>query len=431
MSATPSTIGPRVEPEPWFTSSPYEPTQPAPERIEDIDLMDPELYHSGDPHAAWRLLRDAGAAHWVDRPTPATEGRGYWVVPRYEEVHQVHRNAKVFSSAKGAFPDHAEGTKNIPHFLSSMDAPEHRLHRGLVQRFFAPNAMKNYADSIQTLVDGLIDGVIERGSCDFGTDIASPMTYIASCNLMGISTDEAQDLHRMFMEMATDEDAFAAYNLAVLQFFDAIIRDRQGSERRETIVEIAANGEIDGRPITTEEAVNLMWILLLGGLDSTSHGAISGLLSLFHHPDQFELLLADTSPERIEVAVEEMLRWTSGSHCNRRWIVEDTELGGVRMDKGDFITTWFPSANRDERVFPEPYRFDVRRHNNRPIATFGGGPHHCLGAYFARLELRILFGRLFARLRDIEQAGPLVRGVGYTAVVSPVHSLPIRFTAVA
>jgi cholest-4-en-3-one 26-monooxygenase len=215
------------------------------------------------------------------------------------------------------------------------------------------------------------------------------------------------------------------FNEAVLNFFKVVTEERRRSPVRETILDTVAQAEIDGKPIPETDMLHLLWVLFLGGIDSTVHAATGGLLALFHHPDQLRLLRED--PGVIKNAVEEILRWTSTSHANKRQVMQDIEIRGTKIRKGDFITVWSPSANRDELAYPDPYRFDVRRNITRPVATFGmGGKHTCIGQYFARLELRVLLEELFRRFPNVEQTAPMVRSPAYTMQISPITSLPVR-----
>ncbi|MET0986362.1 MAG: cytochrome P450, partial [Steroidobacteraceae bacterium] len=248
----------------------------------------------------------------------------------------------------------------------------------------------------------------------------------ATCNLIGVSDVEAQSLADMILKIESNTGGtLKGFNDAVQQFFKAVTDERRKSPVQDTIVDTVARAEIDGQPIAEVDMLHLLWVLFLGGIDSTVHAATGGLLALFHHPKQLEALRGD--PGLIKTAVEEILRWTSTSHANKRQATQDFEIHGTRIKSGDFVTVWSPSANRDEQAYPDPFRFDVRRNITRPIATFGmGGKHTCIGQYFARLELRVLLEELFRRYPNVEQAAPMVRSPAYTMQISPISSLPVR-----
>ncbi|MET0983815.1 MAG: hypothetical protein ABW034_00265, partial [Steroidobacteraceae bacterium] len=163
-----------ISQDPFFTSSPYEPELPAVQRLEDIDLVDPELYHRGDPHAAWRLLREKSPVFWHEKGTAGTAGKGFWVLTRYDDSGIVYRDSNLFSSESGPFVD--LGLYDAPHrILPSLDGKEHQQRRNLVNRFFTPTALERYTESIRGTVNRLFDAVADRGECDFCKDIAEKL----------------------------------------------------------------------------------------------------------------------------------------------------------------------------------------------------------------------------------------------------------------
>jgi cytochrome P450 len=414
----------RTEESPFFTSSPYEPSVPPIQRLEDIDLLDLELYHVGDPHAVWRLLREKAPVFWHSKGAVGTEGKGFWVLTRNEDVGRVYQDSTLFSSETGPFLDmRLEDTPR--RILPSLDGADHKMLRGLVSPFFSRRALAVYTDSIRGTVTQLFDSVEARGTCDFSAEIAEKLPITATCNLLGISVSEAKSLADMVLVIdSPSPESMKKYNDAVLEFFKSAIDERRSSGANESIVDIVSNAQVDGQSVSKEDISHLLWVLFHGGIDSTVHAATGALLALFHHPEQLDILRKDLS--LVERAVEEMLRWTAPSHANKRQVMQDVVIRGTRIKKGDYVSVWSPSANRDESAHEDPYRFDVRRAIKRPLATFGlGGKHHCIGEYFARLELKVLFEELFRRYPGVGQAGPAVRSSAYTMLISPITSLPI------
>lgn len=414
----------RVEADPYYTSSPYEPSVPPIQRLEDIDLLDLELYHVGDPHAVWRLLREQAPVFWHEKGAVGTEGKGFWVLTCNDDIGAVYQDSVLFSSESGPFLDlRLEDTPK--RILPSLDGLDHKRLRGLVSPFFSRRALAVYTDSIRATVTELFDAVEGRGTCDFNSDIAEKLPITATCNLLGISATEARTLADMVLVIDSPApETMKKYNDAVLEFFAIAIEERRRSGATSTIVDVVSNAQSDGQPMSKEDISHLLWVLFHGGIDSTVHAATGALLSLFQHPDQLDVLRNDIT--LVEPAVEEMLRWTATSHANKRIATRDVEIRGTRIKKGDYVSVWSPSANRDETAYDSPFRFDVRRVIKRPLATFGlGGKHHCIGEYFARLELRVLFEELFKRFPRVEQAAPAVRGTAYTMLISPIAFLPI------
>ncbi|MET0658412.1 MAG: cytochrome P450 [Steroidobacteraceae bacterium] len=414
-----------VEENPRFTSSPYEPELPAVQRLDQINLLDRALYAQGDPHAAWRLLREQAPVFWHEQGTAGTEGKGFWVLSRYDDELIAYRNSQVFSSETGPFLDLSPETMPKK-MLASIDGRLHKMNRGLVVRFFTPSAVAKWSVSIRSTVTELLDNVADRVECDFLTDIASGLPVIATCNLLGMAPEEATALAATLAAAEADSpETLQEFNDATLAFFDRVAAERRKSGAKDSIIGAVANETLEGAPLPDDETAHLLWNLFFGGVDATIHAATAMLLTLFHHPDQLQILRND--PALVEGAMDELLRWTSTSHTNKRQVLQDIEVHGTRLKKGDYVTMWSPSANRDELAFADPYRFDVRRVMSRPIMTFGGGgPHQCLGQFFARVELRILIEELLRRFPDVEQSGRAVRGNHFSVITAAFRSLPIR-----
>lgn len=411
------------------TSSPYEPQQSPVSDLDEINLLDHDLYRRGDPHAVWTMLRERSPVFWHKTTSRGTEDKGFWVLTRYDDIASVYRNSTLFSSECGPFLDlRAEDTPR--HILASIDGQPHRLRRGIVAKLFTPQAITGWNESVRRTVDGIIDAVIEKGECDFSTDIAHALPIRATCDLLGISAGEAQRLTDMLFSLDPGSiDELGDYNRATAEFFLQISKERKATGAHGTMVDLVNNATLDGEPIGDEDIAELLWILFFGGIDSTVHAITGSLLSLFHHPDQLDLIRRD--PSLAWPGTEELLRWTSTSHANKRQATADTEIRGVKIKAGDYVTMWSPSANRDEDVFADPFRFDLNRkfERARAIATFGGGgPHQCIGQFFARLELQILFEAIFQRMPDIAPAGPAIRSDHFTILLSPIENMPVRFT---
>lgn len=412
-----------------YTSSPYEPLHAPVASLDAINLLDHDLYREGDPHAAWKMLREQAPVFWHRHGSRGTEGKGFWVLTRYDDIAAVYRNSTLYSSECGPFLDlQADDTPR--HILASIDGHPHRIRRGIVAKLFTPQAITGWNESVRRTVDAIIDEVIEKGECDFSKDIAHALPMRATCDLLGISANEAQRLIDMLFSLDPGSvDELGDYNRATAEFFLQISKERKASGAQGTMVDLVNNAILEGDPIGDEDVAEILWILFFGGIDSTVHAITGSLLSLFHHPDQLALIRED--PSLAWPGTEEMLRWTSTSHANKRLTMEDTEIRGVQIKAGDYVTMWSPSANRDEDVFPDPFRFDLNRkfERTKSIATFGGGgPHQCIGQFFARLELQILFEAVFERMPDIAPVGPATRSDHFTILLSPIEQMPVRFT---
>jgi cholest-4-en-3-one 26-monooxygenase len=276
--------------------------------------------------------------------------------------------------------------------------------------------------------------VCERGECDFVWDVAAPLPLILIGDMLGFERDAYDDLLRWSDDMirgttVTDDDArvaamhagmeYRAYQLGVIA--DRRARGTAGPD----LVSVLCQAEIDGRKLDDESLVQETLLILIGGDETTRHVITGGTLALLEHPDQRAVLGSD--PRLIETAVEELLRWVTPIKNMSRSVTKDVEIAGQHLHPGDQLMLMYPSANRDDAVFADPFRFDVRRDPN-PHLAYGFGPHFCLGASLARLELKVMFEQILTRLPDLELATdePLpYRNSNF--IVGP-EAMPVRFT---
>jgi cytochrome P450 family 142 subfamily A polypeptide 1 len=349
-------------------------------------------------------------------------------VAKYHDVRHVSLHPEIFSSAGGIRAD-------APAFpmMIDMDDPEHLRRRRLVNRGFTPRRVAEQETRIRWICDDILDRVCERGTCDFVWDIAAPLPLIVIGDALGVAPEDRDDLLRWSDDMVTsltgmsDEasvlraaEAFTGYQAYVTK----VIADRR-AEPRDDLISVLVHAEVEGDRLDHDSLVYESLLILIGGDETTRHVLSGGAYQLFRHPEQRRRLIDD--PAAIPTAVEEMLRWVSPIKNMNRTATRDVELGGQRIHEGDNVLLLYPSANRDEDVFPEPDRFDVGRRPNDHIA-FGLGSHFCLGNSLARVELRVMFERLLARLPDMEPVAedePAYRAANF---VSGYESMPVRFT---
>ncbi len=386
---------------------------------DDIDLMDGAWY-SREPHSAWE---------WMRRHAPVYHDakNDVWAITKYDDVLAIEKNPATFSSARGIRP---HGTPTP--MMVSMDNPEHQRRRSLVNRGFTPRRIAEKEPTIRAICAEIIDRVCERGSCDFVWDIAAPLPLLLIADMLGFGSDAYDDLLKWSDDMmrgTTINDEAARMKaleaaLAFREFQLDVIADRR-ARPGDDLVSTLCSAEIDGETLDDESIVQESLLILIGGDETTRHVITCGMLALLEHPGQRDILA--TEPNAIERGVEELLRWVSPIKNMARTVVNDVELRGEQLHEGDQLMLMYPSANRDEDIFDDPFRLDVRRDPNPHIA-FGFGPHFCLGASLARLELKIMFSELLARLPDIELTDD--RPLPYRAsnfIVGP-EAMPVRFT---
>jgi cytochrome P450 family 142 subfamily A polypeptide 1 len=382
-----------------------------------INLLDGAFYVDG--------ARDA--YRWMRRNAPAyfDEQCGIWALSTYDDVLGAERDAATFSNAGGSRPD----TGPLP-WMIDLDAPDHHKRRKLVSRGFTPARVRASEDRVVQICDDLIDAVCERGSCDFVHDLAAPLPMIVIGDMLGIAPEDRAALlgwsDDMLGSLNGGSERMEAAGTAFGEFF-AYAR-RMIAARREAptddLVSVLVHAEVDGDRLEEHEIVFESLLLLLGGDETTRHVTIGGMEQLLAHPDQRQRLVDD--PDRIPVAVEEMIRWVSPIKNMNRTLTRDVELHGERLPAGDKVLLLYESANFDETHFDEPDRFDTTRSPNDHLA-FGFGAHFCLGAGLARLEIKAMIGQLLRRLPDLELASnePLTRSI------TGIAHMPVRFNPTA
>jgi cholest-4-en-3-one 26-monooxygenase len=398
----------------------------------DLDLLDLDMFQRGEQDEVFARLRREAPVSWQDHPL----GRGFWSVVQHGDVVTVNRDATLFSSEVGSIslldPDeraNAVGADTRGAMMIATDPPRHTRYRRLVNSGFTPRTMKAIEQSLAVRATKIIDVVIEKGSCDFVTDVAAELPLQAIADIMGVPQ---QDRGRLFdwsnRMVGLDDPEYASADgteasAELYAYVNDLARQRR-ADPRDDIVTVLVNAEIEGDSLSEVEFDMFMLLLTLAGNETTRNSTSWGMWALMQNPEQYARLREH--PDLMESAVEEVLRWASPVVHFRRTATADTELHGQRIAKGDKVVMWHISANRDEEVFTEPFRFDITRTPNNHVAFGGGGPHHCLGAYLARMQLRLIFKEIVARIPDMQLAGKpeLLR----SNVLRGVKHMPVVFT---
>jgi len=367
-------------------------------------------------------------------PVYHDERNDVWGITLYDDVLMIEKDARTFSSKRAPRP-HGDP---LP-MMISMDNPEHQQRRSLVYRGFTPKRVQDHTPRIVELCTQIIDKVSEKGECDFVWDIAAPLPLLLIADMLGFPEEAFDDLLKWSDDMmrgttgypdpggpVTEAQILAHQaGLAFREFQLGVIADRRSKPPQDDLVSTLCYAEIDGHKLDDESIVQESLLILIGGDETSRHVMTDGMLALLEFPDQRDLLVAE--PDRIELGVEELLRYVSPIKNMARTVTRDLELRGQQLHEGDQVMLFYPSANRDASVFDDPDRLDVTRDPN-PHLAFGFGPHFCMGASLARLELKVMFTELLRRLPDIE----LVPGADleYRAsnFISGPESMPVRFT---
>jgi cytochrome P450 len=389
----------------------------------NINLTNPDLYSHGDPHAAWRWLREHDPVHWHP---PSEDYPGFWVLTKYDDVRAVYHDPATFSSAGGILlrPETYGDDPGGGRTLALTDPPKHRKLRALVDDWFAPRAIRLLDTEMREIAHDVVTRALERERCDFVAEIAARVPLYVIFKMLGVSRN---DWERLF---SLTNDAFGADNpadrrgahLEIMQYFGDLAAARAKSPA-DDLVSVLASAEIDGRKLAEDEVILNCDNLLVGGTENTRIAAAGGMLAFIQHPDQWQAL--STDPELLHSAVEEVLRWTSSATHIMRTATASAAMHGRQIKAGDRVTLWNPSANRDESVFDGPDCFSVHRKPNRHIAL-GTGEHFCLGGTLGRAELRVLYEKLLHSTERIELADTPV--MLSSIIVNGPERLPVRLT---
>jgi cytochrome P450 len=391
-----------------------------------IDLLDPGSFSAGHPHEMYRWLREHDPVHWHEEPN----GPGFWAVMGYDDVKAVGRDAETYSSVPTIAISDAEIFEVDNHqMMLMMDPPRHTRYRRLLNHRFTPRAAGRLRTRIEELTRLIVDQVVERGECDLVTDIAGELPSYVVAELLGLPLDDGRRLYELTEIIHTapgalPEGAQAAAVGEMFAYASGVIADKR-ARPSDDLSSLLLQSEVDGCPLDDID-FNLFFLLLVdAGGDTTRNLVAGGMLALFDYPDERARLQADPDG-LLPTAVEEMLRWVSPVVYMRRTALRDTELGGRPIAAGQKVVMYYGSADRDAAVFAEPDRFDVARTPNEHVAFGGGGPHFCLGAHVARIEIEAMFRELLGRLPDMELAGP-VEWLPSNFISGPKH-VPVRFT---
>jgi cytochrome P450 len=389
--------------------------------LADIDLTDLERWVEGVPDDWFALLRREAPCFWQDE----REGRGFWSLTRYEDVVAASKDYEAFSSARGGTSLMDLTAEQIESRMSMLDAdpPYHTRLRLIVNKAFTPRAILAYEGRIRELIREILERAFEQDEFDYVAEVSAETPMWVLCELMGTPVEDRRYLIRLGDAMLGNTDPEQAGEFtygtadlseyahlpfsspAALEMFEYghnLAAERRARPRSDITTRLL-EAEVDGDRLSEHEFDLFFLLLVTAGNETTRHIISHGTHALLSNRAEIERLHDD--PGLIETAVEETLRWGCSLLHFRRTATRDLEVHGSSIREGDKVLLWYISANRDEAQFPHPLRFDVGRTPNRHVAFGLGGPHFCLGAHLARLELRVFLEEMLPFLPHLELAG--------------------------
>ena len=387
--------------------------------VPEIDLISGAFYAS-DPDSAYRWMREHAPVYY-DAPNDI------YGIALHEDIMAVSKDADTYCSGRGFRPD----APNLP-MMINMDRPEHTIRRNLVSRGFTPNRVSVLEPRIRELCAGIVDAAIRKGAFDFVSNVAALIPLSVIAELLGVPPEDHPRLLRWSEDLmhalgSTDPQLIVRQATALAEWNEysaAMIADRREHPGGDDLISILVHSEIDGERLDDVSILMESLLILIGGDETARHVLSGGMYQLLSHPAQLQQLLDD--PTGIPCAVEEMLRWATPFQNMMRTVTRDTELRGTRLPEGARLLLLYPSANRDERVFERPGEFDITRDPNPHVAFGGNGNHFCLGSALARLELRVAFEEILARMPGLKRTTTGTPSRVAAAFATGIESLPVR-----
>jgi cytochrome P450 len=386
-----------------------------------VDLADLDMWARGVPYDEFARLRREAPVAWHDEPPPNS---GFWSVHCYQDIVTASRDVATFSSARGiSFEEPTDDDMAARRTIIDTDPPEHTKLRKIVSGSFSQRAVAVYQHFVEGLTEQVLDAGLAGGEIEFVDAVAKEVPIRVLAEIMGLPGTELDrfiDLGDRLIANTDpdvtdvvwgrdDTDAYrrfpfrSPYGKQLWDLGREVVAERLRVPGDDLLSTLLA-AEVDGDRLSETDLDNFFSILVVAGNETTRIAIAQGVLAFCEHPEQWQRLRAD--PGLLPAAADEVLRWTCPTHFMRRTAAADTELGGARIRAGDKVVLWYVSGNRDEAEFADPDAFDVGRSPNRHLSFGRGGPHLCLGAHLARLEVRVVLAALARRVAGFELAGP-------------------------
>jgi cytochrome P450 len=390
--------------------------------LSEIDFSTPEFWLKDRAfrEGAFKTLRDESPFQYFEESviegSPFPQGPGYRAITRHDDIWHVSRNPQLFCSGKGSnIGDLPTEMNEFFGSMINMDDPKHFRLRNIVSRGFAPKEVARIEDQVRSRAAKLVTDLLERfpqGECDFVEEVAAALPLEIICDMMGIpESDHKQIFHWTNVILGVGDPEFGSslddlmkVAIEMFSYAQALGEDRVKNPR-EDVTSAMMNAVVDGERLTAQEFGSFFILLVVAGNETTRNAISHGMKLLTDHPDQKALWFNDFDAHT-KTAVEEIVRYATPVIHFRRTVTEDTELSGQKLLAGEKVVMWYCSGNRDERVFTDPFKFDITRTSATPQVGFGaGGPHFCLGANLARREVSVMFDEIRRRMPNMRTTG--------------------------
>lgn len=379
-----------------------------------FDFTDPDLFEKRLPHDEWRQLRRSEPIRRVDK-RPGSDGFDddhYWLVTKHADVKEISRvTGETFSAGENTMiPRFAEGTERSiieaqREMLVNEDGEIHRKHRRIISRGFTPRGVAGMRDELADRARKIVTEAAETNADDFVTAVASELPLQAIADLLGVPQEDRHKIFEWSNTMTSYDaqgglDAAAIASMELIGYANTMAEDRAANPRDDIVTKLV-EADIDGEHLSPEEFGWFVTLLSVAGNETTRNATTHGMVAMLENPEQWELFKKD----RPDTAIDEILRWASPITQFQRTAMEDVEISGVTIRKGERALLCYGSANFDEEVFEDPFTFNILRDPN-PHVTFGGqGPHYCVGANLARMQLELIFNAVADHLPDLTSLG--------------------------
>ncbi|MDT5209110.1 MAG: cholest-4-en-3-one 26-monooxygenase [Mycobacterium sp.] len=379
-----------------------------------FDFLDAEVNLAGLPVAELAEVRKADPVHWVDVPggTGGFGDKGYWLVTKHADIKDVSKRNDVFgSSPDGAIPvwpqsmtrDNIDLQRSV---MLNMDAPHHTRLRKIISRGFTPRSVGRLEEELAARAQKIAETAAAEGTGDFVEQVSCELPLQAIAGLLGVPQDDRDKLFRWSNEMTAGEDPEyadidpAMSSIELIQYAMQMADDRSKNPGEDIVTQLV-EADIEGEKLTDDEFGFFVVMLAVAGNETTRNSITHGMIAFSQNPDQWELY----KRERPETAADEIVRWATPVSAFQRTALEDTELGGVHIQKGQRVVMSYRSANFDEEVFEDPDTFNILRNPNPHVGFGGTGAHYCIGANLARMTINLIFNAIADHMPDLKPIG--------------------------